>query len=48
MAETQINTEAPSSSRVAEQTDYDIQKNFKQIRENNQEIKNEVYSKLLK
>ena len=48
MVETQMNTEASSSSRAVEETDSDIQKKFKQIREKNEEIKNEVYSKLLK
>ena len=48
MVEIEMNTEAPSSSKTAEETDSEIQKRFKQIREKNEEIKNEVYSKLLK
>ena len=43
-----MNTEPPSSSKIAKETDSDIQKRFKKIKEKNEEIKNEVYSKLLK
>ena len=46
--EIQVNSEAPSSSKAAEETDSDIQKKYKQIKERNEVIKNEVYSKFLK
>ena len=43
-----MNRDAPSSSKIAKETDSHVQKKFKKIREKNEEIKNEVYSKLLK
>ena len=48
MVEMEMDTEAPSSSKTTKETDSDIQKRFKKIGEKNEEIKNEVYSKLLK
>ena len=48
MVENQVNLEAPSSSKEIEGTNSDIQKKYKQIKEKNEEIKNEVYSQFLK
>ena len=44
----QVNSEAPSSSKAAEETDSDIQKKHKQIKERNEDIENEFYSQFLK
>ena len=48
IVEMQINSEDPSSSKATKETDSNIQNKYKQIREINEEIKNEVYSQLLK
>ena len=48
MVERQTDVEFPCSSKATDNRESNIQIKFRQIREKNEEIKNEVYSKFLK